>query len=260
MELGGGYTFRPHSNVIANNWFLWTKYGHHIGLKQIGSTTIAGNTFSIASQFNSGTADDIYLDNTAGISISGNTFDNVYNNYAATRGSRFNVNITATATDTAITGNWFKAGASGTINDLSISATWIGNRYSDTSIVNRLNESIEFGSLKGIRSIANNLVVSLAGGTAADNTATGAIIQLYGGTSSGNEGNAVIYTGTGTTKGKFKLYTASTTPVIVDENYHVTPDNAAITCTKGEMRMDGSYVYYCVSDNTWKRAAIATWP
>ena len=27
----------------------------------------------------------------------------------------------------------------------------------------------------------------------------------------------------------------------------------------GEVRYDSSYVYVCVADNTWKRAALSTW-
>jgi hypothetical protein len=38
-----------------------------------------------------------------------------------------------------------------------------------------------------------------------------------------------------------------------------TPASASATGLAGEIRWDASYVYVCVSANTWKRTAIATW-
>jgi hypothetical protein len=37
------------------------------------------------------------------------------------------------------------------------------------------------------------------------------------------------------------------------------PANASATGTAGQIRYDSSYVYVCVSTNTWKRAALTTW-
>jgi hypothetical protein len=39
-----------------------------------------------------------------------------------------------------------------------------------------------------------------------------------------------------------------------------TPAAANAAGVKGSVRWDASYVYVCVDTNTWKRAAIATWP
>ncbi len=39
----------------------------------------------------------------------------------------------------------------------------------------------------------------------------------------------------------------------------VTPANASAACSTGRMVWDASYVYVCISANTWKRAPIATW-
>jgi hypothetical protein len=39
-----------------------------------------------------------------------------------------------------------------------------------------------------------------------------------------------------------------------------TPSSATDYGTAGEVRWDASYIYICVATNTWKRAAIATWP
>lgn len=38
-----------------------------------------------------------------------------------------------------------------------------------------------------------------------------------------------------------------------------TPASAGATGTAGQVCWDANYVYVCVSANTWKRAAIATW-
>jgi hypothetical protein len=39
-----------------------------------------------------------------------------------------------------------------------------------------------------------------------------------------------------------------------------TPANASASGQKGTICWDSSYIYICVADNTWKRAAISTWP
>lgn len=41
--------------------------------------------------------------------------------------------------------------------------------------------------------------------------------------------------------------------------FTATPDNAAVTCTAGMRAIDASYIYACVSANTWKRVGITTW-
>lgn len=37
------------------------------------------------------------------------------------------------------------------------------------------------------------------------------------------------------------------------------PATASATGTAGEIRYDSTYVYVCVANNTWKRAALSTW-
>jgi len=41
---------------------------------------------------------------------------------------------------------------------------------------------------------------------------------------------------------------------------NTAPANAGDTGTKGEIRIDATHIYVCVATNTWKRAAIVTWP
>jgi len=38
-----------------------------------------------------------------------------------------------------------------------------------------------------------------------------------------------------------------------------TPATASATGTTGEIAWDTNYLYVCVTTNTWKRVAIATW-
>jgi len=38
------------------------------------------------------------------------------------------------------------------------------------------------------------------------------------------------------------------------------PTTASSTGTPGEIRYDASFIYVCIATNTWKRAAISTWP
>jgi hypothetical protein len=39
-----------------------------------------------------------------------------------------------------------------------------------------------------------------------------------------------------------------------------TPATASAACSQGEISWDSGYVYVCVAANSWKRAALATWP
>lgn len=37
------------------------------------------------------------------------------------------------------------------------------------------------------------------------------------------------------------------------------PATAGSVGVKGELRVDSSYIYICVANNTWKRSALSTW-
>lgn len=39
-----------------------------------------------------------------------------------------------------------------------------------------------------------------------------------------------------------------------------TPSSASDTCITGDIEWDSSYIYICIATDTWKRAAISTWP
>jgi len=38
-----------------------------------------------------------------------------------------------------------------------------------------------------------------------------------------------------------------------------TPSSASASGTKGTIAWDANYIYVCVANNTWKRAALTTW-
>ena len=69
--------------------------------------------------------------------------------------------------------------------------------------------------------------------------------------------------------GRLKIYYQDTdTTQWVDTNPPLTqdriasssaPSSASDTGVPGDIRYDSSYVYICISNNTWKRAALATW-
>ena len=69
--------------------------------------------------------------------------------------------------------------------------------------------------------------------------------------------------------GRLKIYYQDTdTTQWVDTNPPLTqdriasasaPSSATDTGTPGDIRYDSNYVYICISNNTWKRAALATW-
>lgn len=46
-----------------------------------------------------------------------------------------------------------------------------------------------------------------------------------------------------------------TIPMIVG-----VPDNAASACKVGWISYDASYIYICISSDTWKRVGVSTWP
>lgn len=49
--------------------------------------------------------------------------------------------------------------------------------------------------------------------------------------------------------------TVSIRSIISSDN----PTNPSDTCVSGQNAFDASYYYICISTNTWKRVAIATW-
>ena len=69
--------------------------------------------------------------------------------------------------------------------------------------------------------------------------------------------------------GRLKIYYQDTdTTQWVDTNPPLTqdriasssaPSSATDTGTPGDIRYDSGYVYICISNNTWKRAALTTW-
>ena len=69
--------------------------------------------------------------------------------------------------------------------------------------------------------------------------------------------------------GRLKIYYQDTdTTQWVDTNPPLTQDRIASSSAPssatdngvpGDIRYDSSYVYICISNNTWKRAALATW-
>ena len=60
-----------------------------------------------------------------------------------------------------------------------------------------------------------------------------------------------------TTSGASKLTVADDS---IQINSSKTPSTAGATGTTGQICWDSSYIYVCVAANTWKRAAIASWP
>ena len=40
---------------------------------------------------------------------------------------------------------------------------------------------------------------------------------------------------------------------------NTAPSSSTATCTTGEIRIDGNYIYYCSGTNTWKRATLNTY-
>ena len=103
-------------------------------------------------------------------------------------------------------------------------------------------------------------------------------LRLTGGT-----GEAKLYKGTGdgsfafynqaetsrciiniATDGVLKVRNIGNTDYAVADAQHrlqgTAPASATAAGTAGDIRYDADYIYICTATNTWKRAAIATWP
>jgi hypothetical protein len=56
------------------------------------------------------------------------------------------------------------------------------------------------------------------------------------------------------------VFTQNTTiKTLYFSNTTNTPANSSATGAQGEVRVDSSYIYVCVANNTWKRSAITNW-
>lgn len=103
------------------------------------------------------------------------------------------------------------------------------------------------GEVVGV--IAGDVVVNSSG------TATISELPVYklqDGTSrqllqTNREGDAVEWTDDVAVKGKFRISVPE------------TPGSATATGVTGDIAWDANYIYVCIADDTWKRAAIATW-
>ena len=90
--------------------------------------------------------------------------------------------------------------------------------------------------------------ISWANSTSSFTTADAGIIRNAAG---------VIEVNDGTTAGAFRD--------LIVRNFRMSaptgvPATAGATGTEGSIRWDADYIYVCTTTNTWKRAAISTWP
>lgn len=105
------------------------------------------------------------------------------------------------------------------------------------------------------------------------NASIGDVIQvrtLYEEPSATGPNTAVQFNGSGVLKGTQGLtFNESTNTLSVSNTMSVSnfkiaasnpPANNASAGETGMIAWDSSYIYVCISTNTWKRAAIATWP
>jgi hypothetical protein len=268
LQTATGYTHNAHDITISGNYFYYSRYGDFIRLKQTTGTTITGNFFGIAGMYDSGSQDDIYLDNTTLTTITGNVFDAVINTYIAdSRGTRWNVNITAGSSETVIVGNGFHAGTSGIINDIPGDAIRLANVYS-TAFNDRLGNSIQFaGTGLGLLKSNDDGDLYLSAGSSFA-TANGAFINLRGIGQTGYEGELDLKAGsTASLQGDIKFFAgwANTEVMRVDGGLKAlvyttspaAPGSAGATGTAGEIRWDASYIYFCTATDTWTRIALA---
>ena len=125
---------------------------------------------------------------------------------------------------------------------------------------------------------STRMTISTTGNTTFTGFVTPTYLRLTGGT-----GEAHIYKGTGNgtvaiynqaenaaslidvaTNGVLKVRNVGNTDYAVADAQHrlqgTAPASATDTGTAGDIRYDANYIYICTATNTWKRAAIATWP
>lgn len=71
--------------------------------------------------------------------------------------------------------------------------------------------------------------------------------------------NTVNVANTINLNGNVNLAQSLTVPGLYFANVLNTPATSGAVGIKGEIRVDSSYVYVCVANNVWKRAALSTW-
>lgn len=136
------------------------------------------------------------------------------------------------------------------------------NTFTETNIVSKDNPVFIFNDTD--TSLSNN---EAAGGfrfdqSDASGAGTGAWLRVRGVGSTGQVRLVVETGGNGTTAecasfhpdGEFIIH-GTTLQIETQE----TPASAAATGTKGFIVHDTDYIYVCVANNTWKRAALSTW-
>lgn len=187
---------------------------------------------------------------------------------------------------TTITGTLNVSGITTITNVLDVYGGGVENFIigSDTgSAITRTNGSNKVGRLSFAHHTNAEEPIALINGT---NTSTTANVNIGGGTIRANCATRVsIYTAADvvTTTGSERIRIDSAGSVMIGSfttdgvnmlqvsgsiktsqyrlaALNTAPSSATDTGTTGEFKVDGDYIHFCVATNTWKRAALVTWP
>jgi hypothetical protein len=219
---GLGY-FVGSTNTGNNNLFL----GNYAGYYVTGSNNILLDTILRADEATSKSAALIYgvTNATASsqtLSLGGG--GNVMIGTITNAGYRLDVNGTARVSGNLTATGTISSTSTTTGQSLISSGLVVNNAAGGTANDNFIVKSLLLPSLLYVDAVNNKIGI---------NTSTPLQLLDVNGVAQANQ---------------FKLSTLNTAPA-----------TATSTGTLGEIRIDASYIYVCITTNSWKRAAIATW-
>lgn len=119
IDPAAGYTWYSTELNVTGCTFINTNIGHHILASNVAGLTISGNNFGGAGVFDAGNYDEVKLEGSRYVVITGNTSASELDGYSSTKKARYNVNIDADCRNIVVGPNSFKAGLSGIVNDLA---------------------------------------------------------------------------------------------------------------------------------------------
>jgi len=277
VTLGGVRQFQFASAASAVNYpqFTGSTTGNYIGFSatgtdiNIGISYVAKGTGSHDFVVNSGTNFRVASSVASAV--------NFFTAYGQATG--VGPLLLATGTDANVNARYRTQGTGAHIFETSGSGN-IGFLVSHTaSVVNYLEVTgaVTAGipALIARGSDTNVSMLHLTKGTGAHFFSTGGGLQLlvsntasavnYATITGSATGNAVTISTGGSDTNRSMTLTAAGTGLVQIGNDSLrivtskTPASAAATGTQGQIAWDASYIYVCTANNTWKRAALATW-
>jgi len=125
-----------------------------------------------------------------------------------------------------------------------------GSVIVETDYANR-GYSVNYGSYSNINQNYGSILIHNPSAAEPYNKKNGAIASTTGAAAWNPAG--VTYTGS------YPAYYDSNSRWIPMVAIAATPASATAVCNRGTIAFDNNYIYSCITDNNWKRAAVGSW-